>query len=50
MGGGGPVDSWDGGGRWLMSVFRVDMDTIVGFFHAEVRCQFCKGLHTCRAA
>lgn len=29
------VDSWDNGGSWLMSVFRINEDTLVGFYHAE---------------
>jgi len=29
------VDAWDNGGSWLMSVFRVAEDTLLGFYHAE---------------
>ena len=35
LGGKTDVDAWDNGGSWLMSVFRVDGDTLVGFYHAE---------------
>ena len=27
---------WDCGGRWLMDVFRLSRDHMLGFFHAEV--------------
>jgi hypothetical protein len=28
-------ERWDNGGSWLMSVFRQEGDTLVGFYHAE---------------
>ena len=35
FGGRGNFNSWDNGGSWLMSVFRVSQDSFVGFYHAE---------------
>ena len=32
---------WDWGGRWLMDVFRLSPDHMLGFFHAEVRAPAC---------
>ena len=30
-------DDYDQGGRWLNQVCRLDRNTLIGFFHAEVR-------------
>ena len=32
---------WDCGGRWLMDVFRLSKDHMLGFFHAEVPPRRC---------
>ena len=29
------TERWDNGGSWLMSIFRQEEDTLVGFYHAE---------------
>jgi hypothetical protein len=29
------IERWDNGGSWLMSVFRKERDTLIGFYHAE---------------
>jgi len=31
----GNFDTYDNGGSWLMSVFRIEGDSLIGFFHAE---------------
>ena len=36
---------WDCGGRWLMDVFRLSKDHMLGFFHAEVSRQTCSTCH-----
>ena len=35
---------WDCGGRWLMDVFRLSKEHMLGFFHAEVSFRMLQGL------